>query len=58
MSDSTMPLTRRRLFRDATLAGGVAVLPWFSAWAQPVNAGQTAGPALGARLWVVTGDRK
>ncbi|WP_341209626.1 copper resistance system multicopper oxidase [uncultured Sphingomonas sp.] len=39
MTDAPPRLTRRQLLRDAGLAGGVAALPWFPAWAQPVSAG-------------------
>ncbi|WP_028966214.1 copper resistance system multicopper oxidase [Sphingomonas phyllosphaerae] len=39
MIDAPPRLTRRQLLRDAGLAGGVAALPWFPAWAQPVSAG-------------------
>ncbi len=39
MIDAMPRLTRRQFFRDAGLAGGMAALPWFPAWAQPVSAG-------------------
>ncbi len=38
----TRPIDRRQLLRGATLAGGgLALAPWFPAWAQPVSTGIT-----------------